>query len=137
MARNIKGSIVLDPQATAPTSPVEGEQYYDSTDDTMKVYNGSEWQYSEKFIVGSTLTTSNISVATTATLIKAANTDRLRLLIYNNSDKDVYIGIATVTTSTGFKIASGEAYEYSDTEAIYGIQGDTGTKDIRYLEVAK
>jgi len=43
MSRQIIGSLILDGQATAPTSPVEGELYYNSTTETMQFYDGSGW----------------------------------------------------------------------------------------------
>ena len=43
--KNEAVAIVIDNQATAPTSPVEGQMYFDTTagDKTMYFYNGSAW----------------------------------------------------------------------------------------------
>ena len=43
MARKVVGSIVLDPQSSAPTSPSEGQMYYDSTEQKVRVRNSSDW----------------------------------------------------------------------------------------------
>ena len=34
----------LQPRATAPSSPAQGDIYFDSTDNKLKVYDGSVWQ---------------------------------------------------------------------------------------------
>jgi len=34
---------VIQVLGTAPGSPVEGQIYYDSTDDVIKFYNGTAW----------------------------------------------------------------------------------------------
>ena len=34
----------LEPRATAPSSPSEGDIYMDSTDHKLKVYDGTTWQ---------------------------------------------------------------------------------------------
>ena len=43
--KNEAVAIVIDNQATAPSSPVEGQMYFDTTagDKTMYFYNGSAW----------------------------------------------------------------------------------------------
>jgi len=85
--------------------------------------------------LSSTLNYSNINVATSATLIKAANSGRKSMLIFNNSDTVIYVGAAGVTITDGFEIGLNESFYYEDPEAIYGVHGDAGTKDIRYWEV--
>lgn len=37
-------NLVVDPRSSAPTSPVEGQVYYNITDDVLYYYNGSAWQ---------------------------------------------------------------------------------------------
>ena len=43
MAMKIIGNVILEPQATAPISPLEGEVFYNSTTETMQFYDGSGW----------------------------------------------------------------------------------------------
>ena len=46
MAKNflrINKGVTLRPQSTAPTSPDKGDLYYDSTTNTIKMYNGTSW----------------------------------------------------------------------------------------------
>ena len=43
MSRKIIGSVVLNPTSSAPTSPTEGEMYYDSDDSNLYIYDGSQW----------------------------------------------------------------------------------------------
>jgi len=43
MSRKIIGSVVLNPTSSAPTSPTEGEMYYNSDDSNLYIYDGSQW----------------------------------------------------------------------------------------------
>ena len=73
------------------------------------------------------MTTSQVTVGTTATLIKGENLDRILIIIY--TDGDVYIGESgTVTTSDGFKLAAGSAIVLDNyTGSIYGIASSSTT----------
>lgn len=69
----------------------------------------------------SVITTGQVSVGTSATLIKAANTSRKRIVITNNdTGADLYIGASGVTTATGLKLAPGASIVLNTTAAIYG-----------------
>lgn len=37
-------NLVVDPRSSAPTSPAEGQIYYNITDDVIYFYNGTSWQ---------------------------------------------------------------------------------------------
>jgi len=81
-----------------------------------------------------TMNYGNISVTTSATLIKATNTSRKSILIRNNGSSTLYIGgNNSVTTSNGFEVIAGEEIYIKDTDEIYGII-TSGTLDVRYLE---
>lgn len=77
----------------------------------------------------------NVSVAVTATVIRAANEKRTYLIIYNNGTANVFVGDdASVTTSNGFPlISTGSWIEMTYKGAVYGIVA-SGTVDVRWLE---
>lgn len=91
----------------------------------MAYYNGA---------FGNTLNYSNVSITTSATVIKASNSNRKSILIYNNDTTSIFIGDSGVTINDGFELAPLESIYLVDTEAFYGIVS-AGTADIRYLEV--
>ena len=76
-----------------------------------------------------------VGVLSTATLIKAANTNRKAILIKNNSTQNVFLGQnSSVTISNGQVIAPGETFfDDSYTGDIYGIVAG-GSADVRYTE---
>lgn len=79
-----------------------------------------------------------VSVASTATLILAANPGRRMFVIYNNGANNVYIGPdANVTTSNGIPILPQASYTQNGERmwqgAIYGITS-TSTSDTRYWD---
>ena len=41
---HVKDVMRLEPRATAPTSPAEGDMYMDSATHKLKVYDGTTWQ---------------------------------------------------------------------------------------------
>lgn len=86
------------------------------------------------------LTTTNafnhgqVSVAATATLIKAANASRRSITILNNDVNDLYVGNSgSVTTGNGFIVKSGSALTLNYNGAIYGIAA-SGTIATAYAE---
>lgn len=81
-----------------------------------------------------TMTNGNITVTTSATLIKATNTSRKSILIRNNGSSTLFIGgNNSVATSTGYQVTVGQSIYLYDTDEIYGIVA-SGTLDVRYLE---
>lgn len=79
-----------------------------------------------------------VSVQTSATLILAANNDRRGLIVYNNGNNTMYIGLdAAVTTSTGIPILPQSSFELNGDKcwrgAVYGI-AVTSSDDCRYWE---
>jgi len=85
-----------------------------------------------------------VSVATTATVLKAKNYKRIELVIDNQSTQDVFLGDGDgVTTSTGIPLEPGERFTLSQHAgksqffyrgAIYGIVA-ASTSDCRVLEL--
>ena len=72
---------------------------------------------------GSTLTTSQVSVGTTATLVAAARTNRSRLVITQSAAGPCYYGpTTTVSATTGARLtAAGGSKVYQYVGALYGI----------------
>jgi len=85
-------------------------------------------------VYGNNVNYGNKTVTGVAIQILASNTNRVTMLIYNNSATDIYIGTSGVTTSNGYKILSGDTYVYNDNDAIYAIASG-GSNDLRYFEV--
>ena len=102
----------------------DGDVYY-GKDANMSYFNAT---------LTSTLNYGNISVGTTATLIKATNSSRKSILIRNNGSATLYIGgNNAVTTSNGHGVIAGQSIYVKDQDEIYGIVA-SGTLDVRYLE---
>ncbi len=57
--KNELQNAVVQVLASAPSSPVEGQVYYDSTDDVVKYYDGSAWQSMGGDVTGITTATGN------------------------------------------------------------------------------
>lgn len=62
-----------------------------------------------------------VAILTTATQIIAANNSRAALLVTNEGTATVYLGDASVTTSTGFPLAAGATIGVPQVSALYGI----------------
>ena len=76
-----------------------------------------------------------VTIGSTATMIKAANTSRKAITIKNIGAVDVYIGNSGVTTSNGYKLASNAVSpEIRSTAAIYGIRAADGAGTVCYWE---
>lgn len=62
-------------------------------------------------MISSTLSTTSTSVSGSAVSIASAKAGRKYIIIQNQGDEDIYVGDDTVTTTTGIRIASGQAFE--------------------------
>lgn len=80
-------------------------------------------------------TYNQVTVGTSATEIKAANSDRLFLVIRNHSSTNVFIGLNdSVTTANGVLLGEREVIEIAYyTGAIYGIVA-SGSATVSYIE---
>jgi len=75
-----------------------------------------------------------VSVGTSATQIKAANTSRKAITIKNIGSETVYLGNSGVTTANGFPLEPGEGFgPLRTTAAIYGIVA-SGSGKVAYWE---
>lgn len=76
-----------------------------------------------------------VSVAASATQIVSTRATRRGVIIKNtDASATIYLGGATVTTSTGHALAAGEAITIPTTIAVYGIVASS-TATATYLEV--
>lgn len=82
------------------------------------------------------LTWGNVTIGTSAAVIKAANVDRFGIAVFNLGSATVYLGKDnTVTVAAGFPLLSNQGLYFDGyTGALWGISG-TASQDVRYLEV--
>lgn len=81
-----------------------------------------------------------VSVTSAATLLMAANTNRKALLIFNNGEADMYVGLAGVTASSGIPVKAGGGAltivpPFITGQAIYGITASV-TINARVWEIS-
>ncbi|HLX21639.1 MAG TPA: hypothetical protein VKR23_15950 [Gaiellaceae bacterium] len=84
------------------------------------------------------VTAVRVTVASTATLIYTAPPGFTgRVLVRNPSAVSVYVGSASVTTTTGFEIAAGDALGINvvPADTLYGIVA-TGTQVVHTIQAA-
>ncbi len=91
----------------------------------------------EIYYKGSTVLSSAVSVATTATALPAsALSGRRALIIANFGSATIYLGASGVTTAAGFPLLAGQSVSLEvGALAIYGIVA-TGTVAARVMEIA-
>ncbi len=84
----------------------------------------------------SSIATGQVVVTTTAATLVAARLTRNRLILMNNSNQDIYVGPATVTTANGLRVAAGWSLTLHTTALVQAIIGAglTMTGDVDYLE---
>ena len=112
---------------TAGKYPKSDGEVFWARDANMAYYQGA---------FASVLNYAAVSVATTATIIVSANSNRKSVLIRNNSSQDIFIGDDTVTTSNGLRLKPNHSIYLNGngmTDVVYGIVASS-TADTRYLE---
>ena len=72
-------------------------------------------------IGGSTIANGHVTVTNTATEIRAATETQYELTIVNYQTVPIYVGAATVTTSTGFRLDPGASLSLHTVAAVQGI----------------
>lgn len=85
--------------------------------------------------------TGQVSVTTSATLIKAVNLKRLNVCVTNtHATADLYVGANKaanlLTTSTGYKVPAGQSFTIENTDDVYGV-ASTGTLTACWAEEIK
>lgn len=78
---------------------------------------------------------SKVTVATTATLIVAADDIHRVVYVHNSGGQTIYIGNGDVTTTTGFHIGNGESQEIvlPQRQALYAVVS-ANTNDVIVLK---
>jgi len=141
--------------ATAPSSPTEGLLWFDTSTDTMKVYNGSSFQNAGSSVNGTSIR-GTFTATAAQTTFTTAGYDSGFIDIYLNGVKQVVGTDVTATNGTTFVFASGLAagdvveyvaygtfqltsvYTQAQSDARYAILGadvDFGSYKIKYSNV--
>lgn len=91
----------------------------------------------EIFYKGSTIRSSAVSVATSATALPSSALSARRVLwIYNNGSATIFLGASGVTTAAGFPLLPGQSVAMEvGALVLYGIVA-TGTVEARVMEIA-
>lgn len=124
MAAKLSGSRIAIPTATSnPSSPTQGDMYYNSDDGTIKFYDGSTWIATNLVpVVNSVSGTIYSGVQTTVTLSVAKTTDQV--------DIQWREGSTLLATSSGVTVSSG-SISISTPSQVYGqSNGDTITASL-------
>jgi hypothetical protein len=86
---------------------------------------------------GTAMANGQVNISSTAATLLAARETRKHVMFVNRQVEPVYIGIATVTTSNGFKLDPGDSVEFDTTALIQGITAaatlDSAQK-VHYIE---
>ena len=141
--------------ATAPSSPTEGLLWFDTSTDTMKVYNGSSFQNAGSSVNG-TSARGTFTATAAQTTFTTTGYDSGFIDIYLNGVKQIVGTDVTATNGTTFVFASGLAagdvveyvaygtfqltsvYTQAQSDARYAILGadvDFGSYKIKYSNV--
>jgi len=113
LTKNELQNAVIQVLATAPGSPVEGQVYYDSTDDVIKFYNGTAW----------------VSAGGDLTEITTATADQLTITDGQGPIPNVDI-VTGAVTSSGVALATGQQiYDFVTTGVNARIQNITDPVD--------
>ena len=84
--------------------------------------------------MAATLNHGAVSVTTSETTIRAAEPNRVSLLIQNLGSVDVYVGKSGVTQSNGIRVRPGDSFgTIQFTGTVVGV-AVSGTCDVRYWE---
>lgn len=124
----LPAAVALSDTLANPTTPPVGA--------CMMRWTGSVW-VRDHATKGTPSAAAAVAPTTTATLLLAANANRVSALFTNNGAGTVYVGpTSAVTTATGHPVATGQPFsDNSTTSAWYGIMA-SGTGDVRVTEVS-
>lgn len=131
LQQNEVQNAVLENRATAPTSPKPGQQYFDTTDNTVKTYNGTEWTSGGSGGGGTTITVD--------TALSTSSTNPVQNKVVTNAINGKQ---ATLVSGTTIKTINGESVLGSGDISIGGGGGGglqnlaTGTNSLSILGAA-
>lgn len=74
MLKNQIKNLVIDNESSAPSNPVAGQLYFDTTDNKMKVYNGTTWVAAEGSDISGKMDKTDPTGTGSFSLNRAANT---------------------------------------------------------------
>jgi hypothetical protein len=86
--------------------------------------------------VCSKVTSSAVSIGTSAAVIVSGRQSRRNLIVQNaHASQDLYLGTSGVATSTGLKVIAGASVGFEDFNGVlYGIASGAAT-DVRVVEI--
>ena len=117
LTKNELQNAVIQVLATAPSGPVEGQVYYDSTDDVIKFYNGTAW----------------VSAGGDLTAITTATADQLTITDGIGPIPNIDI-VTGAVTNAGVELATGDQiYDFVTTginARIQNVTDPTGAQDV-------
>jgi len=117
LTKNELQNAVIQVSGTPPGSPVEGQVYYDSTDDVIKFYNGTAW----------------VSAGGDLTEITTATTDQLTITDGQGPIPNIDI-VTGAVTNAGVELATGDQiYDFVTTginARIQNVTDPTGAQDV-------
>jgi len=117
LTKNELQNAVIQVLATAPSGAVEGQVYYDSTDDVIKFYNGTAW----------------VSAGGDLTAITTATADQLTITDSTGPIPNIDI-VTSAVTNAGVELATGDQiYDFVTTginARIQNVTDPTGAQDV-------
>lgn len=113
--------------ASAPTSPTEGDLWYDTTNSQLKVYVGSSFQVAGAYLQG--LTTNHVFTATAAQTTFTTDDAGNTMTIYANGNTLVFLNGVRLVEGT----SSTNDYYISGSDII--LNSGVAAGDILYVEV--
>lgn len=83
-----------------------------------------------------TAVASQVTASTSASVLLAANANRVSAIFYNNGSVTVYIGGSGVTSSNGFPIPAGQSFTDDASNGVWYVVSASSTASIGVIEVS-